>query len=414
MHGLKTLSSKALYLVATLLNIGNIVGIIAGYFLATLWSQNKSFVISGGVLVLSFFIYIVAPIGTEMFEISLYEIFLGRFVAGLGCGIIMSITPLYSIDTAFANPTGKLEYLYGISRNLGVLFSYVLLDFTPYKFANFVFMLIAFFSFLSCLIIPESPYIKIRKVNLSEDQYVNLKTTKKKVKKFMVDVTNPLPIRAAFTEPTVRHAFTYIFILVIGVKFSGATPIRIFSHHLIIQTEGKISSKYSGLILALVAIFVQLLGIYLVDKYRRKTLFMISSLITSFALILLGWHFYFAEPDQILVLLALIMYAIGRAVGFGSVTGTYIWELIPPRALYLGLCYTALLHNIFVGITNLLYQILIEKYGIYSPMWTFACFSLIDAVVIWIFLPETKGLTPAQIEIIESDDITTTHIPKIL
>ncbi|KAI0937325.1 hypothetical protein AcV5_005259 [Taiwanofungus camphoratus] len=113
------LSSSRQSVITSLLSAGTIVGAIAQAFTSDRFGRR------GSILIWSAVFTVGTVIQTSTIH-SLAQIIIGRFIAGLGVGALSGIVPLYNGETAPKALRGTLIVLYQVQIIMGIFISYVI------------------------------------------------------------------------------------------------------------------------------------------------------------------------------------------------------------------------------------------------------------------------------------------------
>ncbi|KAF4604654.1 hypothetical protein EYR40_003429 [Pleurotus pulmonarius] len=117
--GTKILTPSRQSIITSLLSAGTFVGAIGQAFTSDRFGRRGSILIWSAI----FTIGVAIQTGTEF---SIVQITIGRFIAGLGVGAMSAIVPLYNGETAPKALRGTLLVLYQLQIIIGIFVSYIL------------------------------------------------------------------------------------------------------------------------------------------------------------------------------------------------------------------------------------------------------------------------------------------------
>ncbi|KAK7343230.1 hypothetical protein VNO77_11817 [Canavalia gladiata] len=351
-----------------------------------------------------------------------YVLILGRFLVGLGVGIASVTAPVYIAEASPSEIRGSLVSTNVLMITAGQLLSYIInLAFTrvpgTWRWMLGVSAVPAVVQFILMLFLPESPrwlFMKNRKneavdvlskiydVDRLEDE-VDFLTSQleqdiQKSKNVRLgDVFKSKEIRLAFLVGAGLQAFQ---------QFSGINTVMYYSPT-IVQMAGFYSNELALLLSLVVAAMNAagtILGIYLIDHAGRRKL-ALSSLGGVFAsLILLSVAFLNQSSSNgfygWLAVLGLVLYIAFFSPGMGPVPWTVNSEIYPEE--YRGICggmsaTVCWASNLIVSQSFLS---VVQSVGVGSTFLILAGISVFAFVFVLLYVPETKGLTFDEVEVI--------------
>ena len=155
-------------------------------------------------------------------------------------------------------------------------------------------------------------------------------------------------------------------------------------------------------VIQVVATFVSTL---VVDRLGRRILLLISDSVMAICSLLLGIFFYLKDEKHDdtssygwLPLLSVCVFITVFSLGFGPIPWMMIGELFPPQIKGIASSLSCLLNWFLAFIVTKLYQDLSIAVGSYTTFWIFAGISAVGTVMVFFFLPETKGKSMDEIQ----------------
>ena len=153
-------------------------------------------------------------------------------------------------------------------------------------------------------------------------------------------------------------------------------------------------------------------AVFTVDRFGRKILLYIGISVMFVALIALAIAFNFAPTaddddddgsnsisgPQIVILIALFTYIGGYQIGFGPIAWLLISEVFPLEVRGQAVALAVQTNFFWNVVTSYLFPLIVSALG---PAWTFGLFAIIDGYALYhvfVFVPETKGLSLEEIE----------------
>jgi MFS family permease len=133
-----------------------------------------------------------------------------------------------------------------------------------------------------------------------------------------------------------------------------------------------------------------------IDRFGRRALLLIGAIGLAACLSLTAWAFDRGSGGTV-VLVSLIGYIAFFAFSQGSVIWVYISEIFPNRVRARGQALGSFTHWFWAAVVSWSFPIIAEASGA-AAFAFFAVMMLLQFVLVWKFLPETKGVSLEQIQ----------------
>ncbi|XP_029050610.1 facilitated trehalose transporter Tret1-like isoform X2 [Osmia bicornis bicornis] len=206
-----------------------------------------------------------------------------------------------------------------------------------------------------------------------------------------------------FLKPTGWKPITILFLLFSFQQFSGIY-ITLFYAVTWFQEVGSGVDEYIASILVGVTRFLcSMVNTWLLRRYKRRALCMISSLGMALCMTVSGYFTYQIKSGDRsgywVPVVCLLLYVCTSMVGMLTIPWTMTAELFPTEI-------RGIAHSISYSIANLLMFSALQSYrslqsflgGSYAVQWFFASVSIGACVFVWLLLPETHGKKLSEIE----------------
>ncbi len=394
--------------------IGCIIGgIISGYF-ASNFGRKKSLVIAAVLFILSalgsaypefLFFTVGEPSVSLLITFNIY-----RILGGIGVGLASAICPMYISEIAPAKIRGRLVSFNQFAIIFGMLVVYFVnwgiargqsLEWINdigwrYMFASEAIPALLFGILL--LFVPETPrYLAMKKQDSKALQILEKINGAAEAKTILSE------IKQTVTIPKGKLLSYGKLVIVIGIllsvfqQFVGIN-VALYYAPRIFESMGaaKDASMLQTIVMGLVNAIFTIVAILTVDKWGRKPLLIIGSIgmaIGMFGVSTLA----FTGIIGISTLLFIIVYTASFMMSWGPICWVLISEIFPNKirgqavAIAVAAQWAA---NYFISST---YPMMMEysgglTYGFYGLM------SVLSAIFVWKYVPETKGKTLEQME----------------
>lgn len=337
---------------------------------------------------------------------------LSRLVGGLGIGAASIISPMYIAEIAPARSRGRLVALYQVGIVTGILaavFINMLIQRMGSEAWNItvgwrlMFLVgIAPALLFGCMIFPapESARWLIKMGRRGEALRVLCRLNPTSA----VAEMSEIEISLAEESGHLSELFTaFLRPLLIGIMLaglsqaSGITPIFSFLPDVFRAAGSRMGDAFfQSVLVSTVNLCFTLVALWLVDVSGRKKLLIAGTLIQFFSLACVGW-FYRVHANLLGVLVFIMTFVVGHAVGNGVVCWVIISEIYPTKARgrAMAIATTALWVVAFLG--NQTYPLMQKKFGSAVTFWCFAMAALVNCVCVAVWVLETKGRSLEEI-----------------
>ncbi len=150
------------------------------------------------------------------------------------------------------------------------------------------------------------------------------------------------------------------------------------------------SSLVQSIAVGLINLIFTIIALFLIDKIGRKKLIYAGSVICSISLFVVGFGFQ-GSDNGALILIAMLCFIVGHAIGQGAVIWVLISEIFPSSIRGAGQALGASTHWIAAAIITWVFPVVASSLG----GWVFIFFAIMMALqLIWAikFMPETNGI----------------------
>ena len=403
--------------------IGCIIGGLAGGWVSTNIGRKRGLVIAA-------VLFLVSALGAAAPEFPFAPIghggpgYMGFFVfyrilGGIGVGLASMLSPMYIAEIAPPKVRGNLVAWNQFAIIFGMLVIYFVnfgisktgsgdawLNVIGWRYMFLSGTIPAALFLLLLLLVPETP------------RFLMLKGDEDGARKVLSKLVTPeererelSEIRASLSEHHSGNLFSYgaplIFIGIMVSVFQQFVGINVVLYYATDIFKGMGMSTNASLMQTIIVGAVNLLftvvAILSVDHFGRKPLQIIGALSMAVSMISLGADFWLGGKGMV-ALVCMLVYIAGFAVSWGPVTWVLLSEIFPNqiRGKAMAVAVAAQwIANYLVSWTFPMLDknpYLVEHFNHGFAYWIYGGMSVLAALFMWRFVPETKGRSLEQME----------------
>ncbi|CAH2055050.1 unnamed protein product [Thlaspi arvense] len=334
---------------------------------------------------------------------------LGRFLVGIGIGLISYVIPVYIAEIAPKNVRGTFTFSNQLLQNCGLATVYYLGNFMSWRTIALIGIIPCLMQFFGLFFIPESPRWLAKKGPDEECQIALQKLRGKEVnvmketREIMnsVEATVNISMQSLFKKKHTRQLTIGIGLMLLQ-QLSGSAGISYYAGS--IFEHAGFPSRIGMTVLSTVVVPKALLGLILVDRWGRRPLLMASAFGLSLSCIFLALSFGLKGVPGIvnytptMAFIGVLTFNMMFAAGLGALPWIIMSEIFPmDMKVVAGSLIT--ITNWFTGwVVSYCFNFML----IWSQTGTFSIFAMISGLTLvfaWCLVPETRGLTLEEIQL---------------
>ena len=403
--------------------IGCIIGGLLGGWVSTNIGRKRGLIIAA-------VLFLISAIGASAPEFPFAAIghggpaYMGNFVfyrilGGIGVGLASMLSPMYIAEIAPPKVRGNLVAWNQFAIIFGMLVIYFVnfgisksgsgdawLNVIGWRYMFLSGAIPAILFLLLLFFVPETPRFLMLKGDEKGARAVLAKlVTKEEGEKELAE------IRASLSEHHSGKMFSFgATLVVIGIMlsvFQQFVGINVVLYYATDIFKGMGMTTNASLLQTIIVGAVNLtfttVAIFTVDRFGRRPLQIIGALIMAVAMVSLGTAFWLGG-EGMLALVSMLVYTAGFAVSWGPVTWVLLSEIFPNQIRGKAMALAVAMQWIANYLVSWTFPILdknpylVEHFKHGFAYWIYGGMSLLAALFMWKFVPETKGRTLEQMQ----------------
>ena len=374
-------------------------------------------------LILAAFLFALSALGSALpdklniFGVQdIISFIIYRIIGGIGVGLASMLAPMYIAEIAPARMRGKLVSFnqFAIVSGMLIIFTvnYLIAKGQPQEWIDavgwrwmFASELVPAVLFISMLFfVPETPrYLIMVGQEEKASEVLQKINGRERLNEIIAN------IKGSFSSENRLWLYFGWTVIIIGIllsvfqQFVGINVVLYYAPE-IFRTLGENTdnSLLQTIIVGTINMLFTIIAIYSVDNFGRKKLMIIGAVAMSISMISLGTVFY-VESMGVLALVFMLSYIAGFAMSWGPVTWVLLSEIFPNSirgAMALAVA-AQWLANLLISWTFPMLNDntwLTEQFHHGFAYWIYGVMSVLAALFVWKFVPETKGKSLEEIE----------------
>lgn len=341
-------------------------------------------------------------------------LYIARFMIGLSSDINFVAGPMYIAEIAEPKIRGFFSGLIYVMMLLGVLVIYSVAPFVAFYVPSIIGSTVLCIQLVTFPFMPDSPYYLLSKGRKDEAKnHLERLRTNKNVEVEFEEISKAVERQKSergkpqdlILDKGNRKGIVILIVLNAAQHFSSISVVLMNLHEILLQADSiYLNANLSGIVFSALMLIASVSADIVVDKFGRKILLLISSLLSGTCLLVLAIYFSLQKNNvnvsivSWIPLCALMVYAFCFKLGLGIVPIVMTAELFPAKMKALGMTLSDFSYVLFGWLSIEVYQRLIAVAGYDCPFYIFSacCFSV--AVFSKMYIPETKGKTLEEIQ----------------
>jgi len=377
---------------------GTVIGAMLGGLPADRFGRKPTLLMIG-------LFFMVSAVGSALAPgVNSFIVF--RFLGGLAIGSASVSAPLYISEVAPAKSRGRLVALFQFNIVFGILLAYVANYFiAETSLENAWRWMLGWVALPSLLysvavfFVPESPrWLIVRRNRVAEAERtlrrIDPATADAQLHSILAsrDEHPAGSARDSLFSAAYRRPVMLAFLFAFFNQMAGINAIIYFAPRIFEMTGlGKSSALLSSAGIGLINFGFTFLAINLIDRYGRRTLMWIGTVVLILTLGLVSYSFFTEQFTAVPVYL--FVYIAFFGLSQGAVIWVFISEIFPNAVRASGQALGSFTHWIFAALVTNVFPIFANNPAIGGgPIFAFfAVMMVLQLLYVWRLMPETKG-----------------------
>nr|CAD7263754.1 unnamed protein product [Timema shepardi] len=339
----------------------------------------------------------------------------GRFITGLFGAAYSVAGPVYNGEIAQKEIRGTLGVFYQLFLCAGILFSYIVGYVADLTTLSCVCSAIPVLFFVAFYFMPETPLYLLMKNKREEakkslqwlrgkhynieSELNNLEDFVRETKMKNVKLKDVLKSRAAIRGLIISAG------VMMCQQLSGIKAVVFYAVTIFKDAGSTLDPYICTIIVGAVLTGATGLSAFVVDRFGRRRLLLMSHVCTTICLASLGYYFYVKEhyPDQAtgigwLPLSSMCIYLITYTMGSGACSWVILGEIFPNEIKGMAGSFSAFVNWFLAFVVTVSFPYMVNDLGSAWAFWIFSMFSFLGLLFVWFCVIETKGKTLEEIQ----------------
>lgn len=325
------------------------------------------------------------------------------------------VVPTYVSEISEIQNRGFLGTAVAISKTVGQLYTFLLAPVTNFRTfclccaaPLLLHILISFFTQESPVFLfikgdPARANISLKKLRRNKIP-IELEEEIKEKQNMLQTKQTVSSYKNLFQSSAGRKAFFLSLMIRDTSSLSGIYIIVSFLSKLLNEAGSKLSGDTLAIFTVLLKIVSGIICSCIVDRVGRKVLLLLGSFLCSVSMFGLAIYFFCKEnnidiPDnlRLLPVICILVFVASYTLGLGGVPYTVVSEILPDELRAIGTGIIFFISNSLLLIVAFTYPLISHYLGSYYFLFLFSFCTFVNCILIYIFLPETRGKSFSQI-----------------
>jgi len=353
---------------------------------------------------------LVASFGV-LFAPSRWAVFAARSLAGFCKAVLYASVPGFMAEISADQERGRLNVIVVLSDSLGMLAALSLGPRVPYVVMNGFSLIIGLAFLVAVIRVPETPHYLLSKSRM-DDARIALRwyrprstsaDNNRRLNQIMLavqdDMREPGTYRELFTDDGNRAAVLLVAGACFAQRAGGVGCVLAYSTTTM-PTHGPVRPENVAIVFAVVRLTCSVIAVPLIDLYGRRPLTLgshlaLAAITAAYALCLL---YIDDRPDNWGPSVCVFLFSMAYSMGAGIVPGALVGEMFPANVKSHAVTVVSLVSSLGSFIINKSYLPISDAFGVHTMFFVFCVVNAAWAILAYLFLFETKGMSLSAIQ----------------
>lgn len=352
-----------------------------------------------------------------IFTRSVSMLYLSKLLQGSCMGIVLCSSPIYITEISQPNIRGVLSITIVSMWYIGFILEYTIGSYTSYDNTAYISLVLSTLYIIPLAFQPESPCFYVLKNRLNDatkslSYFRNVSPSQlsdeiKSLEEYVKEEKqNETSVFALFRDPISVRCLFIMEIICCTTILTGLTATYAYATQIFSKTsQGSFSAEEYSIMISVLFLIMNLIASALIDRTGRRILVLVSCVGCFFSNLFAAIFFYTNSETEIDVssyhwvpLVVIGGYCTFVSIGLSPLATIFQGELFPSNTRSIASGFTALSIAIMSSFCLKVYFLIDTYIGTYFNYVVFTFFAGLGTVILYIYMPETKDKTFAQIQ----------------
>lgn len=387
--------------------IGALGGLPVTIFSVGKFGRKNSILIASVQNLISWIIIAVAP--------SIEYLYVARFISGMASVVGFVSAPMYIGEIADQKIRGFLGAFIYLMMLIGIIVVYSVAPFVSIPVSSAVGASFLILQLITFPFMPETPYYlllkgktkearkSLQRLRSKEDVETELAEIQKGVERQSQETGRFVDL---FLVDSNRKGLLIMTLLNAAQHFSSFSVMLMNFHTILADADSILTPNTAAIVFSVILMIAAMASAATMDKAGRIILLSVSSILTGISLVVLAAYFTVKNAGTDITaynwvpVLAVMVFAATFKYGLGMVPIVLTAELFPTSVKAKGMTLSNSMYVVFSIASVYVFQELGDLYGMHVPFYIFAASCFLTALFSIFYIPETKGKTLEEIQMI--------------
>ncbi|XP_076461975.1 solute carrier family 2, facilitated glucose transporter member 8-like [Babylonia areolata] len=351
--------------------------------------------------------------GSMIVAQSVSYLYVGRFLTGVGSGMVTVCVPMYVAEIATKSRRGVLGSCVQLFIVIGICLAYIQGINDEWKEMANAALLPAGLAAVAVVFIPETPrwlLAKNRKADARNalaavrDAHADVQEELRDIEEGL-DTQEEMSWSEFFGREELKRPLFICLVVMVCQQFSGINAVMFYTVS-IFNTAIPEMAHSATVFIGIVQVIATLIACFLMDHVGRKKLLIMAGSVMAVNLFILGFYFKLSAQKSLspvlitwLPVVCLTFYIVGFSLGWGPIPMLIMSEIFPARGRGTAGAIAIFFNWLTAFFVTKEFMILQNLLGQDGVFYFFGIFCVFGVWFVMKYLPETKGKSLEDIEL---------------